>query len=199
VRRITFEYAGGKTKAKLIPEKYLGKVRKGMSLTEGDVIESEDTIVSRASGLLKVKEYKDKRVVTIQRIEKRRLFPGYVFGRMGLEIEEMMALIDGLRGAVRYVGSRFKPVPIEGPEMKLIMRKVGLLEIPSAAAAGVVEPKIEVDFSVGEVVEIVEGPFADFTGEVKEIDKDSEEVTVMVKIFGRETPVRLGFDGIEKL
>jgi len=49
------------------------------------------------------------------------------------------------------------------------------------------------------VVEIVEGPFADFTGEVKEIDKDSEEVTVMVKIFGRETPVRLGFDGIEKL
>jgi len=194
VRRITFEHAGGKTKAKLIPEKYLGKVRKGMSLKEGDVIESEDTIVSRASGLLKVKEYKDKRVVTIQRIEKRRLFPGYVFGRMGLEVEEMMALIDGLRGAVRYVGSRFKPVPIEGPEMKLIKRKAGLLEIPSAVAAGAVEPKIEVDFSVGEVVEIVEGPFADFTGEVKEIDKDSEEVTVMVK-----TPVRLGFDGIEKL
>ncbi len=199
VRRITFEYADGKTKARLIPEKYLGKVRKGMSLKAGDVIESEDSIVSRASGLLKVKEYKDKRVVTIQRIEKRRLFPGYVFARMGLEIEEMNALIDGLRGAVRYVGSRFKPVPIEGPEMKLIKRKAGLLEIPTAAAAGASEPKIEVDFSVGEVVEIVEGPFADFTGEVKEIDKDSEEVTVMVKIFGRETPVRLGFDGIEKL
>jgi len=79
---------------------------------------------------VKVKEYKDKRVVTIQRIEKRRLFPGYVFGRMGLEIEEMMALIDGLRGAVRYVGSRFKPVPIEGPEMKLIMRKVGTVGDP---------------------------------------------------------------------
>ena len=199
LRRITFEYADGKTKTRLIPEKYLGKVRKGMNLKEGDVIEVEDTIVSRASGLLKVKEYKDKRVVTIQRIEKRRLFPGYVFGRMGLEIEEMMALIDGLRGAVRYVGSRFKPVPIEGPEMKLIRRKAGLLEIPTAATAGASEPKIEVDFSVGEVVEIVEGPFADFTGEVKEIDKDSEEVTVMVKIFGRETPVRLGFDGIEKL
>lgn len=198
VRRITFGYSDEKQKARIIPEKYLGKVRKGMQLTEGALIELEDQINSRASGLLKVKEYKDKRVITIQRIEKRRLFPGYVFCRMGLDIEEMMALIDGVRGAVRYVGSRFKPAPIEGPEMKLIKRKVGLLEIPTAAAA-TGEPKIEVDFSVGEVVEIVEGPFADFTGEIREIDKDSEEVTLMVKIFGRETPVRLGFDGIEKL
>jgi transcription termination/antitermination protein NusG len=195
VRRVTFEYADGKTKSRIVPEKYLGKVRKGAALKEGDKIEEADQIPSRASGLLKVKEYKDKRVITIQRIEKRRLFPGYVFGRMGLDHEEMMALIDGVRGAVRYVGSRFTPVPIEGPEMKLIKRKTGLLEVPVASG----EPKIEVDFSVGEVVEIVEGPFADFTGEVKEIDKDAEEVTVMVKIFGRETPVKLGFDGIEKL
>lgn len=195
VRKITFEYADGKTKTRLIPEKYLGKVRKGAALKQGDLIEVADQINSRASGLLKVKEYKNKRVITIQRIEKRRLFPGYVFGRLGLDIEEMMDLISGVRGAIRYVGSRFKPVPIEGPEMKLIKRKTGLLEIPIALG----EPKIEVDFSVGEVVEIVEGPFADFTGEVKEIDKDAEEVTVMVKIFGRETPVRLGFDGIEKL
>jgi len=138
-------------------------------------------------------------VVTIQRIEKRRLFPGYVFGRLGLDEEEMMELIDGVKGAVRYVGSRYTPMPIEGPEMKLIKRKAGLLAVPVAAASSSSEPKVEVDFTVGEVVEIVEGPFADFTGEIKEIDKDAEEVTVMVKIFGRETPVRLGFDGIEKL
>jgi transcriptional antiterminator NusG len=203
IRRVVFEEPDGKERARLINEKNLVKLRKGTQLKQGKLIETEDHIVSRASGLLKVKEYKDKRVVTIQRIEKRRLFPGYVFGRIGLEEDEMMALIDGVKGAVRYVGSRFKPAPIEGPEMKLIKRKAGLLEIPSAAAAegvaGTAEPKVEIDFSVGEVVEIVEGPFADFTGEVKEIDKDAEEVTVMVKIFGRETPVRLGFDGIEKL
>jgi transcriptional antiterminator NusG len=139
--------------------------------------------------------------VTIQRIEKRRLFPGYVFCRLGLEEEQMMELIDGVKGAVRYVGSRFKPMPIEGPEMKLIRRKAGLLAVPVATAptSASGEPRLEVDFTVGEVVEIVEGPFADFTGEVKEIDKDAEEVTVMVKIFGRETPVRLGFEGIDKL
>ena len=203
VRRVTFEYADGKEKKRIISEKCMARLRVGGTVQEGDLIETEDHIASRASGLLKVKEYKDKRVVTIQRIEKRRLFPGYVFGRLGLEDEEMMALIDGIKGAVRYVGSKYKPMPIEGPEMKLIKRKAGLLAVPVASAAAEspasTEPKIEIDFSVGEVVEIVDGPFADFTGAIKEIDKDAEEVTVMVKIFGRETPVRLGFEGIEKL
>ena len=206
IRRVTFEYEDGKEKSRIIPEKYLSRVRKGLNLEAGDLIETEDQITSRASGLLKVKEYKDKRIVTIQRIEKRRLFPGYVFGRMGLEEEQMMALIDGIKGAVRYVGSRYKPMPIEGPEMKLIKRKAGLMATPSVVAAvggGVAddhkEPRIEIDFTVGEVVEIVDGPFADFTGSIKEIDKEAEELTVMVKIFGRETPVRLGFEGIEKL
>jgi transcription termination/antitermination protein NusG len=205
VRRVTFEYDDGKEKKRLIPEKYLARIRTGLKLKAGDLIETEDHIASRASGLLKVKEYKDKRIVTIQRIEKRRLFPGYVFARMGLDEEQMMELIDGVKGAVRYVGSRYKPMPIEGPEMKLIKRKAGLLAIPTAAAAhgdmsdDHKEPRIEIDFTVGEVVEIVDGPFADFTGSIKEIDKEAEELTVMVKIFGRETPVRLGFEGVEKL
>ena len=206
VRRVTFECEDGKEKKRIIPEKYLSRVREGLTLEAGDLIETEDQITSRASGLLKVKEYKDKRIVMIQRIEKRRLFPGYVFGRMGLEEEQMMELIDGVKGAVRYVGSRYKPMPIEGPEMKLIKRKAGLLAIPSAAASvggdaadEHKEPRIEIDFTVGEVVEIVDGPFADFTGSIKEIDKEAEELTVLVKIFGRETPVHLGFEGIEKL
>ncbi|MCK5828223.1 KOW motif-containing protein [Candidatus Bipolaricaulota bacterium] len=205
IKRVTFEYEDGKEKKQLIPEKYLTRLRVGLKVKKGDLIENEDQVASRASGLLKVKEYKDKRIVTIQRIEKRRLFPGYVFARMGLEEEQMMELIDGIKGAVRYVGSRYKPMPIEGPEMKLIKRKAGLLAIPSVAAAGgnvgdePREPRIEIDFVVGEVVEIMDGPFADFTGAIKEIDKEAEELTVMVKIFGRETPVRLGFEGIEKL
>jgi len=205
VRRVTFEQGDGKEKKRVIPEKVLVRIRTGQKLKKGDPIETEAHIASRASGLLKVKEYKDKRVVMIQRIEKRRLFPGYVFGHIGLEEDEMMQLIDGIKGAVRYVGSRYKPMPIEGPEMKLIKRKAGLLATPTAATAVASseaashEPKIEIDFTVGEVVEIIEGPFADFTGEIKEIDKEAEEVTIMVKIFGRETPVRLGFEGIEKL
>ena len=205
IRRVTFESKDGKEKKRIIPEKYLSRVRVGSAFEAGDLIETEDHISSRSSGLLKVKEYKDKRIVTIQRIEKRRLFPGYVFAEMGLEEEQMMELIDGIKGAVRYVGSRYKPMPMEDREMKLIKRKAGLLAVPSVSAAGGDaadehrEPRIEIDFTVGEVVEIVDGPFADFTGAIKEIDKEAEELTVMVKIFGRETPVRLGFEGIEKL
>jgi len=108
-----------------------------------------------------------------------------------------MELIDGIKGAVRYVGSRYKPMPIEGPEMKLVKRKAGLMAIPSVAAAAggsasdePREPRIEIDFAVGEVVEIIDGPFADFTGAIKEIDKEAEELTVMVKIFGREIECR---------
>ena len=123
VRRITLQYRDGREKKRIIPEKYIARIREGMELKKGDLLENEDQITSRATGLLEVKEYKDKRVVTIQRIEKRRLFPGYVFGRLGLDEEEMMELIDGIKGAVRYVGSRYTPMPIDGPEMKLIERK----------------------------------------------------------------------------
>jgi transcriptional antiterminator NusG len=98
--------------------------------------------------------------------------------------------VEGLKA--RFVGD--PPLPMPEDEMKVVKRKAGLMEMPEREG-----PVIEVDFEEGEVVEIVEGPFADFTGEITDIDKENEEVTVMVKIFGRETPVRLGFEGIEKL
>ncbi|MGC9529612.1 MAG: transcription termination/antitermination NusG family protein [Candidatus Bipolaricaulaceae bacterium] len=199
VRRITLEYEDGSQERRIIPEAYVPtRLREGSELAAGEEIEREHKIYSRATGLVKVKEYKDKRVITVQRIEKRRLIPGYVFAKMGLEEEQMSELIRGLEGSVRFVGTRARPSPIEGREMNLIQRKAGLEEAP-AAEPRAKAPKVEVEFEVGEVVQIVEGPFADFTGEIKEIDKEAEEVVVMVKIFGRETPVRVGFDGVDRV
>jgi len=199
VRRVTLRYEDGTEERRIIPEVYLPpRLREGQALPEGAEIEREHKIYSRATGLVKVKEYKDKRVVTVQRIEKRRLIPGYVFAKMGLDEEQMFELLRGLEGSVRFVGSRFRPIPIEGKEMTFIQRKAGLEEAPLAEAKERA-PKVEVEFEVGEVVQIVEGPFADFTGEIKEIDKDAEEVVVSVKIFGRDTPVRLSFDAIERI
>jgi transcriptional antiterminator NusG len=189
VKRIELEKEDGEIVTEIIPEKYLVRLHEGMRLKEGDLLEKEDRIYSRTSGMVKVKEYKDKRVVSVQRIEKRRLFPGYIFARMEMD-EQMLKLVEGIK--CRFVGS--PPLPVPEREMKVVKRKAGLEEIPKQE-----RPKIEVDFEVGEVVEIVEGPFADFTGEIREIDKENEEVTVMVRIFGRETPVKLGFEGIEKL
>jgi len=196
VRRVKLRYEDGQEETRIIPEAYFPpRVSEGTVLPEGAEIEREHKIYSGATGLVKVKEYKEKRVVSVQRIEKRRLIPGYVFSKMGLDEEEMQELIEGTDGVIGYVG-RYHPVPIEGKEMHFIQRKAGLAEVPAAEAK---RPKVEVEFEVGEVVQIVEGPFADFTGEIKELDKEAEEAVVMVKIFGRETPVRIAFDGIEKV
>ena len=195
VKRIEIEKEDGTTEEKIIPTDYLVSLREGTELQQGDRLETEDLIKSKSSGMIKVKEYKDKRLVIVQPVEKRRLFPGYIFMKMDLQEEEMLDLIDDIRGAVRFVGSRYHPIPIRGKEMKVIQRLAGLTETPTAQK----EPRIEVDFDMGEVVEIIEGPFADFTGEITDIDKEEEEVTVNVKIFGRETPVNIGFEGIEKL
>ncbi|MDH7504884.1 MAG: transcription termination/antitermination NusG family protein [Candidatus Acetothermia bacterium] len=189
VKKIELEKEDGEIVTKIIPERYLVRLHEGMRLKKGDLLEKEDRIVSRTSGLAKVKEYKDKQVVSVQKIEKRRLFPGYIFARMEMD-EQMLKLVSGLK--CRFVGS--PPLPVPEREMKVVKRKAGLEEIPKQE-----RPRVEVDFEVGEVVEIVEGPFADFTGEIREIDKENEQVTVMVRIFGRETPVQLGFEGIEKL
>jgi len=196
VKRVTLEYADGTRETKIIPEEICPRLREGQELPAGFEIEKEHKIYANATGLVKVKEYKEKRVVTIQRIEKRRLFPGYVFTKMGLDEEQMRELIAGIEGA-RYVGNRFQPIPIDGREMLAVQRYAGLVAAPKAEEER--KPKVEVEFEVGEIVQIIEGPFADFTGEIKEIDKDNEEVVVMVKIFGRELPVRVSFDGIAKI
>lgn len=195
VKRIHFQRMSGGSETMIIPTNYLVSLRKGSEFKEGDLLETEDIIKSRSSGMVKIKEYKDKRLVIIQPVEKRRLFPGYIFMKMDLPEEDMIDLINDIQGAVRFVGSKYHPAPIRGKEMKVVQRLAGLTETPTAPAG----PKIEVDFDMGEVVEIVEGPFADFTGEISDIDKEAEEVTVNVKIFGRETPVNIGFEGIEKL
>lgn len=173
----------------VVPEKYLARFKENTVLKKGDLLEKEDKIESRASGLVKIKEYKDKRVVTVQHIEKRRLFPGYIFARMDMS-QDLLQLPQGLK--CRFVGN--PPLPLDEDDMKVVKRKAGLLETPKA-----VGPKIEVEFEVGQVIEIIEGPFADFTGAIVEIDKEREIATIIVKIFGRETRVELSFESIQKV
>lgn len=196
VSRVTLRLSSGKEEVRIIPEACLPpRLRVGLTLPAGAEIEREHKIYAGATGLVKVKEYKNKRVVSIQRIEKRRLLPGYIFAKMGLDEEQMLELIKGLERSARFVGSRTHPIPIEGPEALILGRVSGEAAAPVSEA----KPKVEVEFEVGEVVQIVGGPFADFTGEIREIDKEAEEAVVMVRIFGRETPVRIGLDEIEKV
>jgi transcriptional antiterminator NusG len=189
IKRVHMGKEDGESVTMLVPEKYLVRLKEGVSLKKADLIEKEDKIESRASGLVKIKEYKDKRVVTVQYIEKRRLFPGYIFAHMEMG-QDILQLPEGIK--CRFVGT--PPLPLSEEDMKVVKRKAGLLEAPKA-----VGPKIEVEFDVGEVVEIIEGPFADFTGAIVELDKEREIATITVKIFGRETRVDLPFESIQKI
>jgi transcriptional antiterminator NusG len=117
----------------------------------------------------------------------QQLFPGYVLVEMELSPATMRLVLDSMR-VLKFLGGK-EPTPISKKEVDRILRQVsGEIEVG---------PKKE-EFTVGSEVEIVDGPFAGFVGIVEHVDSDNEKLTVMVGIFGRMTPVELGFQQIKR-
>jgi len=126
-----------------------------------------------------VAEMKDgKRVVT-----RRKTFPSYVLIEMDLN-NETQALVAGVTGVTRFVGSGQAPVPLTEQEANRLMGQIDESK-PR-------EP-LEVPYKVGEHVKVIDGPFTDFTGVVDEVNGERGKLKVMVSIFGRATPVELDF------
>jgi len=125
-----------------------------------------------------------------RRTVQKRVFPGYVLVEM-IMTDESWYLVRNTPGVTGFVGSSgagSKPIPIKDHEVRAILRQMGELETRPA-----------VDFQVKEPVRVVEGPFANFVGTVDEVLLDKNKVRVMINMFGRETPVELNFDQVEKL
>ncbi len=118
---------------------------------------------------------------------KEKIFPGYVLVRMILD-DESWLLVRTTQGVTAFIGAGNKPTPISDKEVEAI-KKFMKLE----------EPLFKATFSKGEAVKIVDGPFADFLGTVDNIDETKGKLTVLVSIFGRETPVELDFLQVAKL
>lgn len=117
----------------------------------------------------------------------QQLFPGYVLVEMEMSPEAMRIVLDSMR-VLKFLGGK-DPAPISKKEVDRILRQVsGEIEVG---------PKKE-EFAVGSEVEIVDGPFAGFVGIVEAVDSENEKLTVMVGIFGRMTPVELGFQQIKR-
>lgn len=110
-----------------------------------------------------------------------RLFPGYVLVKMKLD-DTTWAAVRHTAGVTGFVGLGAKPTPLPEKEVESILKFMKMEA-----------PKFEAKFSVGEVIKITEGPFADFMGKVEAIDEEKGKVRVLVSIFGRETPVELDF------
>jgi transcriptional antiterminator NusG len=134
---------------------------------------------------------------------RRNKFPGYVLVRMDLT-DQSWGIVRHTPGVTGFVGQGHDPSPLSLDEVVNILapvpeKKAGVAAAPGApAAAGVAEPVTEVDFSVGDSVTVVDGPFATLHATVSEINIEAQKVTGLVEIFGRETPVELAFSQIQK-
>ena len=125
-------------------------------------------------------EIKNGKKVTVE----RKLYPGYVLVEMGMS-QEALHLVNSIQGVIKFVGTGKAPQPLRADEVN---RLLGIAE--EAAEA---EPKEEIPFLVGQVVEITEGPFSDFSGTVEEVLADKGKVKVSVSLFGRPTSVEMDY------
>ena len=122
-------------------------------------------------------------------ISERRIFPGYVLVEMELTDETWHVIKNTPRVTGFLGGSGNRPTPISEKEVAKIL---------SQMEEGVERPRPKVLFEVGEMVRVKDGPFADFNGNVEEVNYEKSKVRVSVAIFGRSTPVELDFSQVEK-
>lgn len=130
-----------------------------------------------------------------KRVRERNNFPGYVLIFADLTHGEANHVITSIPGVIGFLGSNDggaskTPVPLRQSEINRILGKVEEAEES--------EEKLETPFIIGESVKVMDGPFSGFTGNVEEIFEERKKLNVMVKIFGRNTPVELNYMQVEK-
>lgn len=135
---------------------------------------------------------------------RRNKFPGYVLVRMDLT-DESWGVVRHTPGVTGFVGHGHTPAPLSLDEVVAILAPAPEKKAATAAgptsvaedAAAAVAP-VEIDFTVGDSVTVVDGPFATLHATISEINIEAQKVTGLVEIFGRETPVELAFSQIHK-
>jgi transcriptional antiterminator NusG len=124
-----------------------------------------------------------------KRTTERKFFPGYVLVEMVMD-DDTWHLVKHTNKVTGFVGgARTRPAPISEAEVNKIVNQM---------QDGAEKPRHKVEFEIGELIRVKEGPFADFNGSVETVNYEKNRVTVAVTIFGRSTPVELEFGQIEK-
>ncbi len=132
-----------------------------------------------------VVEIKAGRKVTVP----RKQFPGYILVRMYMD-DDSWGVVRNTPGVTGFVGSGTKPTPLSRREVERIL---GVRKDEEKKA-----PRFKPDWEIGETVRVLDGPFAEFNGIIEDFNLDRSKVRVLVDIFGRETPVELNFEQIQK-
>ncbi len=117
----------------------------------------------------------------------RKVFPGYILVQMNMN-DETFKVVKNTSGVTGFVSSGNRPIPLEEYEVRRIMSNLeNSKEAPRVA------------FSKNDVIRVIEGPFADYTGKIEEVNPERERLKVLISIFGRDTPVELEFTQVEKM
>jgi transcriptional antiterminator NusG len=140
-----------------------------------------ERIVVPTEEVIEVKDGKKK-------ITERTLYSGYAFAHIDLDTD-LWHKIQSLPRVSRFIGEQKTPTPLSEADIKVILDK---MEQKAA-------PRPKVDFETGEMVRIIDGPFANFTGMVEEYDLDHGKLRLNVSIFGRNTPVEILYTQVEKI
>ncbi|WLQ13783.1 transcription termination/antitermination protein NusG [Hahella aquimaris] len=150
-------------------------VLKGMEDQFGEILVPTEEVVEMKEGK--------------KRKSERKFYPGYVLVQMEMN-DDTWHLVKSTSRVLGFIGGTpDKPAPISDKEAEAILRRV---------ESGADKPKPKTLFEAGEVVRVIDGPFADFNGVVEEVDYEKSRVKVAVLIFGRSTPVDLEFSQVEK-
>ncbi|NNH75376.1 transcription termination/antitermination protein NusG [Nocardia uniformis] len=139
----------------------------------------------------------------------RKVLPGYILVRMELN-DESWGAVRNTPGVTGFVGATSRPSPLSIGDVVKFLVPAAQQKKPAAAAAGAgsaaasgegvsAKPTIEVDFEVGESVTVMDGPFATLPASISEVNAEQQKLKVLVSIFGRETPVELGFTQVAKI
>ena len=150
--------------------------RAGMENMFGEIMVPTEEVVEMKSGQ--------------KRTSERKFFPGYVLVKMEMT-DETWHLVKNVPKVSGFIGgSGTKPTPITEKEALAIVQQM---------KEGVEKPRPKVQWEVGELVRVKEGPFTDFNGAIEDVNYDKSKVRVSVTIFGRATPVELDFSQVEKV
>ncbi len=169
---IVHTYSGQETRAK----KALLERARTMGFEEqfDEVLVPEETVVEMVGGK--------------KRTSKRKFFPGYIMVHMDLS-DETWHVVKGTPKITGFVGNATEPPAISDEEVARMTQRI---------KEGAAKPKPLINFDQGENVRVISGPFANFQGFVDEVMEDKEKLRVMVQVFGRATPVVLGYSNVEK-
>lgn len=168
---VVHTYAGYENKVKTNLEKRV------------ESMEMQDKIFRVLVPMEKTLETKDGK----QKVVLKKVFPGYVLVEMVVK-DDSWYVVRNTPGVTGFVGSGTKPIPLSPEEIDNILHQMGLNE-----------GKPKIDFEINEKVQVKEGPFANFIGKIEDINLEKQKIRVLVSMFGRETPVELDFDQVEKM